>query len=102
MRVSSKKDFILCSIKDHKELNVDFENELGNNVDIEKQLENELDLLEMILKWIGKLMLIMIKVLKKKMKKKMVSKNKRNSTCSFDEEQKKNENKNIISDFVTK
>ena len=44
----------------------------------------------------------MIKRLKKKMKKKIVNKNKRNSTCSFDEEQKENEHKNIISDFMTK
>ena len=45
----------------------------------------------------------MIKGLKKKMKKKKIfSKNKRNSTCSFDEEQKENEHKNIISGFVTK
>ena len=67
--ISSKKNSILCSIKHHKELNVDFEKELRNNVDVEKQLKNKLDLLEMILKWIGKLMLIMIKGLKKKMKK---------------------------------
>ena len=34
--ISSKKDSISCSIKDHKKLDVDFENELGDNTDVEK------------------------------------------------------------------
>ena len=53
-----KKDFISYSVKDYKQLDVDFENELGDDVDVEKQLENEevddieneLDLLGVILK----------------------------------------------------
>ena len=56
--ISSKKDSTSCSIKDNKELDVDFENELRDDVDVEKQLENEegddieneLDLLGVILK----------------------------------------------------
>ena len=44
--ISSKKDSTSCSIKDHKELDVDFKNELGDNVDVEKQLKNEGDDIE--------------------------------------------------------
>ena len=34
--ISSKKDSISCSIKDHKKLDIEFENELGDNTDVEK------------------------------------------------------------------